>query len=394
MASNMPSGIYWADLTGGDLGYTHPASGSSILVSGLHVSPHWGPRSLTVTSDEKLYFCQKDITSRCDLDGSNIEVLTSGAELPPPLGFPDNGVYTFYGLSVDENDEYLFFTDGYNDQVIRTNLDGGDITAIYAGSSPMGLGGQRSLSLDVTNNHVYWMRYKENAPNWDVSIERSDYDGDHLETVALRTIPNLSSGLPIDWLYVDSYRQRIYWTNWTDKVIEVSGIDSGVDPEIIVSGISDPSAIFVDVDYGEVYWGDMGSGTISRSRFNGNRAEVVVSGLGNPKGIFGRLTPLVEPEEEPVLTPHWWMELRGDQIVSTFDSGLFEVNVRVWDVVGGDNTELEITNSGCYRIGDTGAWGWALSNLPSSNSVAIKQYYFQMITDAGDSAYGQFLIER
>lgn len=80
------------------------------------------------------------------------------------------------------------------------------------------------------------------------------------------------------------------------------------------------------------------------------------------------------------------------QLVTTFSGSPSSVNIEVWDVVDGQNTQLTITNSGCYIIGDTGKWGWSTEYLLFTQEHKKYHYYFRMTADTSEERYGEFLI--
>lgn len=80
------------------------------------------------------------------------------------------------------------------------------------------------------------------------------------------------------------------------------------------------------------------------------------------------------------------------QLINTFTGTPLSVNIEVWDVGDGQNTVIPITSSGCYAIGDTGAWGWSTINLPFTQGDKKYHYYYRMTSDEDEFQYGEFLI--
>ncbi|UCC31528.1 MAG: SMP-30/gluconolactonase/LRE family protein, partial [Phycisphaerales bacterium] len=78
---------------------------------------------------------------------------------------------------------------------------------------------------------------------------------------------------------------RIYWTDSDDgKIRRV--ITNGSSVEELVTGLTQPLGIAIDVVGGKMYWTDNIDDTISRADLDGGNVEVIVSsGLNNPFGI-------------------------------------------------------------------------------------------------------------
>lgn len=71
----------------------------------------------------------------------------------------------------------------------------------------------------------------------------------------------------------------------------------------------------------------------------------------------------------------------------------YSVEINVWRLDAEGVTPIELAQSGCYPIGDTGRWGWSTANMPSG--VAGEQFYFQMTNEANDDVFdGQFFIRK
>jgi hypothetical protein len=80
------------------------------------------------------------------------------------------------------------------------------------------------------------------------------------------------------------------------------------------------------------------------------------------------------------------------QLIGSFDNGGSSVNIRVWNIVDGVNAQVDIANSGCYSIGDTGKWGWSTRYIPFASGRDDYHYYFEMIADNDEVEYGEFFL--
>ena len=69
----------------------------------------------------------------------------------------------------------------------------------------------------------------------------------------------------------------LLWFGWASATAEV--ID-------LVTGLSSPSGIALDVAAGKMYWTDLNTGKIQRANMSGGSGvEDLVTGLGGPYGI-------------------------------------------------------------------------------------------------------------
>lgn len=79
-------------------------------------------------------------------------------------------------------------------------------------------------------------------------------------------------------------QQKIYWTEVGIGVVRRANLDAS-NIEDLVTGLSDPIAIALDLRAGKMYWADSGAGKIQRSDLDGSNIEDLVTGLSSPYGI-------------------------------------------------------------------------------------------------------------
>ena len=85
-------------------------------------------------------------------------------------------------------------------------------------------------------------------------------------------------------LVVDPDSPPIYWTDWgTDKIQRVNLDGSNV--EDLVTGLTHPWDIALDIAGGKMYWADSGTDKIQRANLDGSNVEDLVTGLTHPRGI-------------------------------------------------------------------------------------------------------------
>lgn len=80
------------------------------------------------------------------------------------------------------------------------------------------------------------------------------------------------------------------------------------------------------------------------------------------------------------------------QLIGAFDVQPISVGIEVWDIVDGQNIQIDIASSGCYAIGDTKRWGWSTAHLGFTGERNKYHYYFRMIASDSANVYGEFLI--
>ena len=77
---------------------------------------------------------------------------------------------------------------------------------------------------------------------------------------------------------------KIYWTDLTTGKIVRTDID-GTDKTELVTGLSNPSGIALDVSAGKIYWTDQGFGKILAANLDGSDETDVLTGLSKPTAI-------------------------------------------------------------------------------------------------------------
>ena len=77
---------------------------------------------------------------------------------------------------------------------------------------------------------------------------------------------------------------KMYWTDWGTDTIQRANLD-GSNVEDLVTGLSYPQGIALDVSGGKMYWTDGVTDTIQRANLDGSNIEVLVAGLEGPGSI-------------------------------------------------------------------------------------------------------------
>lgn len=356
---------------------------------------------------------------RCDTDGSNMVPIISGAS------------NYFQGLAIDEDNGHIYVGGnpgaGEESRIARCDLDGSNYTQLISGDVPLGT--PIDVALDIADNKFYWTSSSNNYIGWS-------------------TLNGGSSGVLISGqdtpmeLEIDLTNNKLYWTvTGADDEIRRADLD-GSNVETVVPGLNRPHGLALDVPDSNMYFTEVVLGTVSRCTLDGSNITTIVSGLTNPQWIAlesslissgsiqesgnlfiyghdekvisgdlfvagrnnfaisgnlfisGSITPTPGPSDSPLRIIHRLVRA-GDynpQLIGSFENTASSVNIRVWDIVDGVNTQEIISSSGCYEIGNTNTWGWSTEYLPFASGYHNYHYYYEMTSNIGETEYGEFFL--
>ncbi|XP_063417215.1 low-density lipoprotein receptor-related protein 4-like [Mytilus trossulus] len=119
------------------------------------------------------------------------------------------------GLAVDSTNEHLYWVDDDGHRLVRSNLDGSNVTVLSKLSNPF------VIRLDLTNRWVYIVQ------NY-LGISKSSIDLNH----ELRRIVNFTSTY-VACMDIDTDEQRLYWIDNNGDIL--SAVDDGSDVKPILS---------------------------------------------------------------------------------------------------------------------------------------------------------------
>jgi len=222
---------------------------------------------------------RQDSIYRSGWDGSNPQILINRATIPQASG--GSASYLQFGVAVDRT--YIYWTDGSQESIYRSALDGSnphvlvDVSAIPKASGGDRLYSPRGLAVDST--YIYW------ADGFQGSIYRSALDGGNPHVLVDEAIiPQASGGVTTYFqqgLAVDS--TYIYWADPEQDSIYRSALD-GSNPHVLVdkaaipqvAGFTNyfPNGVAVDRNY--IYWADSHQQSIYRSALDGSNPHVLV----------------------------------------------------------------------------------------------------------------------
>ena len=249
----------------------------------------------------KLYWVNASTAEiqRANLDGSNIESIVTGYNLPPEGGgmrircsnlkcegtaFPDGGTPVElsheqlnkpYSISLDADANKIYWGNWHIDIIQRANLDGSEMEDLTVEQrmildfkqwiSPL------SMELDIDAGKMYWTDGKRGK------IGRANLDGSEIEYIMtdMRTPYGLA---------LDLHARQMSWTNSVTGAIQRASLN-GNNVEDVVTGLRSPRDIVLDPRSDKMYWINQGAGKIQRANLDGTNVTNILTGLIFPTSI-------------------------------------------------------------------------------------------------------------
>lgn len=185
---------------------------------------------------------------RANLDGSGAEVVVADAGVPR-------------SVTVDSAAGYIFWTDVRDQTVMRSSLSGSDKVAVVSG-----VGSPRGLTLDPGARRIFW------TEAFTGTIRSADYQGADLYTLSDTAVVPSGIALHADYLvFTDLGSGLVQKRSWATGEITP-----------VVEPMGQPSGIGFEGSTGKVYWGDLDSISILRSRIDGTEKEVFFNQIAAP----------------------------------------------------------------------------------------------------------------
>jgi len=185
------------------------------------------------------------------------------------------------GVAVAPSLGQIFWSDLKTNTIRRANLDGTGEAVLLSGLSESVVddagrfASLTDVAVDASGGKLYWGNVSEGA------IQRANLDGSGLETI----VTGLSGPAGID---LDLSNGTIYWTDLSDvasdRAIQRANLD-GTGVEEVLSGLSLPQDVAVDPAAGHVYWTAPDDGAIRRANLDGSSVTDVLTGLNAPGGL-------------------------------------------------------------------------------------------------------------
>ena len=199
---------------------------SGIHTWGLALDPGAGKMYWADRTDNKLYRANIEIPNgETYSTRTDAEVLVSGLDVPA-------------FVAIDLINNKLYFTEeGDTETISRCDLDGSDLE-VLASSGGGVMYAPRGIVLDVPNNKVYWGDIGGTVFQTP-KIERADLNGDNRETI----VPKAHLDKPM-CLAIDLLNHHLYWSDYGLATIKRCDLD-GSNIETIIAGLNLPVALGV-----------------------------------------------------------------------------------------------------------------------------------------------------
>jgi len=226
--------------------------------------------SLPATAQTRLLFSEYKFNDpkleSMNLDGSNVaNLFAPGTPFPSADWLP-------LGLAVDAAAGRIYWSHGsFNDgRIRRANLDGSGQQILVSNLKLV-----RGLALDLVGGKMYWANSPA-AGNAGGLIERANFDGTGRETVFAIT-PYVPTSSKIGMPTVDSVNGWV-WFGADHAILRVNLDGPPFFARTVVTGLSTPTRVQVDVANGRVYGIDTDtlSDCVWRARLDGTEFELVV----------------------------------------------------------------------------------------------------------------------
>jgi DNA-binding beta-propeller fold protein YncE len=251
--------MFWSDTSGNAI-YRSALDGSDsqmLLSASDGVS---SPRSIAIDHvAEQIYWTQGTSILRSNLDGSGVQTVLS------------SGLYNSWGLSVDETNRKLYFTDSRysdGDRIARCDLDGTNYELMVINQrNPIG------IDVDPAGGKMYWAVSDRDGY---MGIRSANLDG-----TGVRDVYSSSATWPLDVDYYAGTGLLYVSDQHTDSIDSMT--TAGGNAGALLSGLD--RSFGLDVYEDRVYYADYGQGTISRASVSGGSGEVLVGGLNDPNGL-------------------------------------------------------------------------------------------------------------
>ena len=211
-------------------------------------------------ANSKIYFSDFEVTGtgniwRVNEDGSGLEAFVSNLTDP-------------YAIALDLAAGKIYWADDLGN-ISRANLDGSNqeigIVNIVDGQ-------MRAIALDEENGKMYF--YEVN--NEDLYVANLDGTGAEV----------LFPGIYGYAIAIDKVNDKIYFDDQNSGSLIRASLDGSGGFVTIDSDGSKIYGMVVDNTDNKIYWSGRDSGKLSRANLDGSNAEVLLSGLASPRGIF------------------------------------------------------------------------------------------------------------
>lgn len=272
-----------------------------------------------------------------DLDGSNIQTILSGLDLPRGIVL-DGSTNTLFWAEAGITNPGIRSVSLNEEPLVVTVIDTSTVVSPY------------HIALDIERQYVYWVDNASTAKQ----ISRIKYDGSGIETVITDVYVKQVAGLALD-----SSGNTLYWSDFEDDLIysaDAAAEDQNVQIVYEISGDSTPWAIAVDPQSDELYWTDYLNSTIHSVSLSTSEQTEIASGISTAAGFVAFYNQEITPGSPNNFITTWKTDNSGqsedDEITIPTDPGsIYNYDV-YWENVedSGINGMID-NNSGNLTIG-------------------------------------------
>nr|XP_034837843.1 very low-density lipoprotein receptor-like [Maniola hyperantus] len=133
---------------------------------------------------------------------------------------------------------------------------------------------------DFKTGVVFWSNVREQKI-YKSQINEESKGGEKEGLVVIGDQLITLEGLAVDWIY-----KRLYWTDAGKKHIELSDLNGDMRKILIQGKLDEPRAITVNPLDGWMYWTDVGTvPKIERAGMDGTHRQIIVSNVSSPNGV-------------------------------------------------------------------------------------------------------------
>jgi hypothetical protein len=164
--------------------------------------------------------------------------------------------------------DFIYWCNG--GEILRSNLDGTEMTTLLGGLGGGGTNGPFGPVLDFAGGMIW------TDPNFDSrngEIRRANLDGTGMTIL----VSGLDAPFPPS---LDLAGGQMYWTDWRAGLIKRANLD-GSGPMTLLKGFNLPSHVALDLAGGKMYWGDSGGDGLWRANLDGSGQEKIVQSAGS-----------------------------------------------------------------------------------------------------------------
>ena len=274
--------LFWLAIVGNQvLGSAEDGSGAHALASGQGIS---APDGIAVdVAGGKMYWTNMGTLTdsphtpagslqRANLDGSGIEVLLQ----------PGAVTNTPKQMQIDLVHRKIYWSDREGAKAWRANLDGSSPEVLLSGHSIQQLVG---MALDVPKGQFYVTdRYAKFILRAGFDMPAGQDAGNRSDVEQL--VVESGSAMPID-LDLDLQHRTMYWTDRSLNTIQRAAMDlpagqtaaNRSDIATLVSGLSTPIGISLDLSAGKMYFTELG-GQVFQANLDGSGKKTIGSSSG------------------------------------------------------------------------------------------------------------------